>query len=493
MTDTIDTAATWVASGADPRLYNHDLAPTDAAHRTWTWKSFTALWVGMVACVPTYMLASGLIASGLSPVQSILLVFLGNLIVLVPMLLTGGMGAKYGVPFPVLLRSSFGPRGAQFAALARAGVACGWFGINTWIGGSAIYTGLNIVSGNAFAGAALPILGINLAQFLCFLAFWGVHLYFIRNGTESIRWLETLSAPVLVVMGLGLLFWAYRNADGFGQMLTQPSAFGPGSGKEALFWPTIFASLTAMVGFWATLALNICDFTRFSKSQRDQIVGQSIGLPVPMALFSFIGVAVTSATIVIFGKPIWAPVDLAGHLGGFGAIVALVVILLCTLTVNMAANVVSPSYDFSNLAPRRISFTGGGYITAAIGIAIFPWRLLESAGTYIFAWLVGYSALLGPIAGIMIADYYLVRRQKLATADLFRFDGLYRGTGGWNLKGLFALAVGVAPNLPGFLHSVNLVASVPPIFDTIFTGAWFVGFFLSAILYVLLNLGSGAK
>jgi nucleobase:cation symporter-1, NCS1 family len=485
MSDAIlDMPATFVASGADPGLYNHDLAPATAAQRTWTWRSYSALWVGMVACIPTYLLASGLIASGLSPVQSILLVFLGNLIVLVPMLLTGAMGTKYGVPFPVLLRTSFGPRGAQAAALARAFVACGWFGINTWIGGSAIYGLLNILTGGALKGAVLPVLGIDLGQFACFLVFWALHIYFISRGTESIRWLETLSAPFLVVMGLLLLWWAYSKAHGFGQMLSAPSTL-----RAAQFWPTIAASLTAMVGFWATLALNIADFTRYARSQRDQVLGQTIGLPIPMALFSFLGVAVTSATVVIFGKAIWDPVDLAGHLGGVGAAVALVVVMVCTLTVNMAANVVSPSYDFANLAPSKISFARGGYITAGIGIAIFPWKLLESAGTYIFSWLVGYSALLGPIAGIMIADYYIVRRRRLSTADLFRYDGLYRGTGGWNLKGIAALAVGVAPNIPGFLHSVNLVTSIAPIWDTIFTGAWFAGFFLAAAVYVLLNLG----
>jgi NCS1 family nucleobase:cation symporter-1 len=476
--------------GAAADLWNDDLAPTTAAQRNWSWKNFSALWVGMVACIPTYMLASGLISSGLSPVQAILLIFVGNVIVLIPMLLTGAMGTAYGIPFPVLLRSSFGPRGAQAAALARAFVACGWFGINTWIGGSAIYGVVNLLTHNALAGAVLPILGINAGQALCFALFWAVHVYFISHGTESIRWLETLAAPFLLAMGLVLLDWAYVNAHGFGAMLGAPSAFGPGSGKEALFWPTVIASLTAMVGFWATLSLNICDFTRFSRSQKDQILGQSIGLPLPMALVSFISVAVTGATVVIFGKAIWEPTELAAHLGGVGAILALVVICLCTLTVNMAANVVSPSYDFSNLAPAKISFTGGGYITAVIGLLIFPWRLLESAGTYIFAWLVGYSALLGPIAGIMIADYFIVRRQRLDVPDLFRRGGRYDGSSGWNLKGILALALGVAPNLPGFLHSVKLVDAVPPLFDTIFTGAWFFGFFISAGVYVVLNLRS---
>ena len=479
----VAAAAAGFEAARDADLWNADLAPTVPAQRHWTWLSFCTLWIGMVACIPTYMLASGLIASGLSPVQAVLLVFVGNLIVLVPMLLIGAAGTRYGVPFPVLLRASFGPRGAQVAALARALVACGWFGINTWVGGSAIYSVLNLISGNAVTGGPLPVVGIDAGQLLCFVAFWAAHLYFIARGTESIRWLETTAAPFLLVMALVLLGWAYTRAHGFGSMLSAPSAFGPGSGKEAQFWPTIASSLTAMVGFWATLALNICDFTRFSRSQRDQVVGQILGLPLPMALFSFIGVAVTSATVVIFGKAIWQPTELATHLGLPGAILTLVVVLICTLTVNMAANVVSPSYDFSNMAPSRISFAGGGYITAGLGLVMMPWKLLASAGTYIFVWLVGYSALLGPIAGIMIADYYWVRRRRLVTEDLFRHEGIYRGRRGFNPSAIIALVCALAPNLPGFLHSVGLVTQVAPIFDTIFTGAWFVGFFVAAGVY----------
>jgi len=444
----------------------------------------------MVACIPTYMLASGLIASGLSPAQAVMLVFVGNVIVLVPMLLIGAAGTRYGVPFPVLLRASFGPRGAQVAALARALVACGWFGINTWVGGSAIYSVVNLITGNSLSGPALPVAGIDAGQLACFIVFWGVHLVFIARGTESIRWLETLAAPVLLLMALVLLGWAYVRADGFGPMVSTPSAFGPGSGREAQFWPTIASSLTAMVGFWATLALNICDFTRFSRSQRDQVIGQVLGLPLPMALFSFIGVAVTSATVVIFGHAIWQPTELATHLGVPGAVLTLVVVLLCTLTVNMAANVVSPSYDFSNLAPARISFAGGGYITAALGLVMMPWKLLASAGTYLFVWLVGYSALLGPIAGIMICDYYLVRHRRLVTQDLFRHAGRYRGLRGFNLSAVIALACAIAPNLPGFLHSVGLVSAVAPVFDTIFTGAWFVGFFVAGAVYTALARGT---
>ncbi len=462
---------------ADPQLTNHDLAPTDPAQRTWTWQSFAALWVGMVVCVPTYTLAGGLVSTGLSAWQAVGLVFLGNLIVLVPMLIVGHAGARFGLPFPVLLRSAFGPRGAQLPALARALVACGWFGINTWLGGSAIYAALNILTHDALTGPALPLLAINGAQLACFLAFWALHIWFIVKGTESIRWLETWSAPFLLVMGLALLSWACRKADGLGPMLSAPATL-----HGSQLWGALAGGLTAMVGFWATMALNICDFTRFARSQRDQIIGQVVGLPVPMALFAFIGVAVTSATVALYGKPIWNPIELAQQMGGYGVVLALFVLLVATITTNLAANVVSPAYDFSNLAPSKISFLQGGLITAGLGVAIFPWRLMESAGTYLFAWLGGYGALLGPIAGILVCDYLWVRRGRYDIADLFRFHGRYRGAQGWNLAGVVALIVGVAPNLPGFLHTVGL-AQVPAFFDTIFQWAWFIGFGLAALIY----------
>ena len=299
-------------------LWNEDLAPTSAATRTWDWKSYAALWVAMVVCVPTYMLAGGLVSEGMNWWQAVLTVLLGNAIVLIPMILIGHAGAKHGVPFPVLLRSAFGTKGARIPAVARGLVACGWFGINTWVGGSAIYVIVNALSGNAIVGSSLPFLGIDFGQFACFLSFWAMHLYFIKNGTESIRWLETYAAPFLILMGLVLLVWAYVEAGGFGEMLSSPSAFVQGGTREGQFWGVFVSSLTAMVGFWATMALNIPDFTRFAKSQKDQILGQALGLPLPMALFAFISVAVTSATVVIYGEAIWDPVTLAGRMGGLG-------------------------------------------------------------------------------------------------------------------------------------------------------------------------------
>jgi NCS1 family nucleobase:cation symporter-1 len=343
---------------------------------------------------------------------------------------------------------------------------------------------VNALTGGAITGSALPFLGIDAGQFACFLGFWAMHLYFIKHGTESIRWLETYAAPFLIGMGLALLAWAYYTAGGFGEMLSAPSKFAVGGEREGEFFGVFVASLTAMVGFWATMALNIPDFTRFAKSQKDQMIGQAIGLPLPMALFAFISVAVTSATVTIYGEAIWDPVALAGRMGGFGVIVALAALVIATLTTNLAANVVAPAYGFSNLSPKKISFKMGGYITAAIGIAIFPWKLLETAGGYLFVWLIGYSALLGPIAGILIADYFLVRKSELDADDLFDHQGQYKA---WNWAGMIALIVGIAPNLPGFLHAAGIVESVPAIFDTLYSYAWFVGLFLAAIVYLVLN------
>lgn len=470
-------------SDFDTDLWNKDLAPTTAETRTWDWKSYAALWVAMVVCVPTYMLAGGLVSEGMNWWQAVITVLLGNMIVLVPMILIGHAGAKHGIPFPVLLRSAFGTKGARIPALARGLVACGWFGINTWVGGSAIYVIIDALTSGAIAGAPLPFLGIDLGQLASFVGFWALHLYFIKNGTESIRWLETLAAPFLILMGLVLLAWAYVTAGGFGEMLAAPSQFNEGGAREGQFWTVFIASLTAMVGFWATMALNIPDFTRFAKSQRDQVIGQALGLPLPMALFAFISVAVTSATVTIYGEAIWDPVTLAGRMGGLGVVVALAALVVATLTTNLAANVVAPAYGFSNLSPSKISFTMGGYITAGIGIAIFPWKLLETAGGYLFVWLVGYSALLGPIAGILIVDYFFLRKCALDQGSLFKHGGSYTT---WNSAGLIALVVGILPNLPGFLHAAGALDSVPSIFDALYSYAWFVGLFIAGGLYMML-------
>jgi NCS1 family nucleobase:cation symporter-1 len=444
----------------------------------------------MVVCVPTYMLAGGLIDQGMSWSQAIGTVLLGNVVVLAPMVLNGHPGTKYGIPFPVLARASFGILGAHVPSLLRALVACGWFGIQTWVGGSAIYQLLNVIASGSLGGPPLSALGINAAQLMCFLGFWGIQVYFIYKGLESIRIFEQFAAPFLIVMGLALLAWAYVKAGGFGTMMDTPSQFDPGMPKEGQFWGTFFPSLTAMVGFWATLSLNIPDFTRYAKSQRDQVLGQAIGLPTTMTLFAFIGVAVTGSTAVIFGKPIWDPTELLGRMGGgFTVVVSLFALSVATLSTNLAANVVSPANAMINVDPRKITFRLGGYVTAGLGLVMFPWKLLESTGNYIFTWLIGYSALLGPIGGILIVDYFLLRGRKLDLQDLYRRDGRYWYSGGFNPVALFALFIAVLPNLPGFLHAAGVLVWVPPVYDQIYTYAWFVGFAIAgAIHYVGMKL-----
>ncbi|HSN97285.1 MAG TPA: NCS1 family nucleobase:cation symporter-1 [Candidatus Nanopelagicales bacterium] len=468
-------------------LTNEDLAPTPAKSRTWTVWHFAALWVGMAVCIPTYTMASGLIDQGMSWKQAIACVALGNTIVLVPMILNAHPGTRYGIPFPVLARASFGVLGANVPALLRALVACGWFGIQTWIGGQALWTLLVAAAPGAQSQIASEgfkaAVGIHPGEFLGFLVFWAINLYYIVRGTESIKFLESWAAPFLILMGLALLGWAYSRAGGFGAMLSQPSKL------EGNFWQVFAPGLTAMVGFWATLSLNIPDFTRYARSQRDQALGQAIGLPGTMILFSFIGIAVTSATPILFGETIWDPVKVLGKVGGAGVMaLAMLGLSVATLSTNLAANVVSPANDFSNLAPAKISYKMGGVITAVIGALILPWRLIESSQGYIFVWLVGYSALLGPIGGIMIVDYFLVRKRHLEVDDLYRRGGTYEYAGGVNWKAMAALVIAAALNLPGFLAEAapSLRDSIPGALRTLYTYAWFVGVIVAGAIYYAL-------
>nr|WP_229505333.1 NCS1 family nucleobase:cation symporter-1 [Massilia mucilaginosa] len=480
---------------ANTQLWNEDLAPTSDAQRTWRWYHFAALWVGMVMCIPAYTLSASLIEGGMSGYQAVLTVFIANAIVLLPMLLIGHAGTKYGIPYAVLARASFGTTGARIPALMRAVVACGWYGIQTWFGGSMIYTLLGVMMGAEIGGAKIAGLGINGMQLLCFLAFWAIQFYYIVHGMESIRKLETWTAPLKILICFVLLGWVHNKAGGFGPLLEQPSQFVEGGKKAGQFWSTFWPSLTAMVGFWATLALNIPDFTRFAKTQRDQIIGQSVGLPVPMGLLAALAVIVTSATVVLYGKAIWDPVDLASRMTGIAVLIALIVLLVDTVSVNLAANLVGPAYDFSSLAPKHITYRTGGYITAGIALVMMPWKILESTEGYIFTWLIGYSALLGPIAGIMIIDYYFIRKTELHVASLYRDDGAYSYGNGWNVAAVVAFVVGVLPNIPGFLNAA-FPASFPgvgAVFKTLYTYAWFVGIAISAVVYGVMMKGKAVS
>jgi NCS1 family nucleobase:cation symporter-1 len=466
--------------------YNPDIAPTPASARKWGATDIAALWISMCACIPTYMLASSLISLGMNWSQAVLTITLANCIVLVPMILNAHAGTKYGISFPVYCRASFGIRGANVPAVLRALVACGWFGIQTWIGGAAIYKISSVFFASLTTWSVIPHLGINFPQLVCFLIFWAINMFIIYLGIDSIRILLNIKAPLLIVLGLLLLAWAYRNAHGFGPMLSQPSAFDAGQPKAGQFWVFFPAALTGMVGFWATLSLNIPDFSRYAYSQKSQIIGQIVGLPGTMALYSFIGVAVTSATIVIYGQAIWDPVELLHRFTNpWVLILAMLSLCVATLATNIAANVVSPANDFSHLWPRRISFRTGGLITGIIGIVMQPWKLLADPSGYIFTWLVAYSALLGAVGGVLIADYFVIRRGQIELGELFERPSRYWYQNGFNLRAIFALALGIAPCAPGFLGTVQLV-NVPQFWMHLYDYAWFVSFGISGITYALL-------
>jgi NCS1 family nucleobase:cation symporter-1 len=469
--------------------YSHDMAPVPRSGRRWSTRDMAVLWISMSACVPTYMLASGMIEEGMNWWQAILTIFLGNLIVLVPMVLNAHAGTKYGIPFPVYCRASFGLLGANVPALLRALVACGWFGIRTWIGGWAIYKILLEFIPTWERLENLPVIDINAAQVACFLFFWAINMWVIYKGIESIRILLNIKAPLLILLGLVLLAWAYFAANGFGPMLAKPSAFAADGTKAGEFWPFFFASLTANVGFWATLSLNIPDFSRYAYSQRDQAMGQALGLPTTMALFSFIGVAVTSATVVIFGETIWDPVVVLSRFSNpIVLFVAMLSLSIATLATNIAANVVSPANDFAHLAPRWISFRTGGFVTGLIGVLMQPWKLVADPTGYIFRWLVAYSALLGAVGGVLIADYFVIRRTRLDVAGLYKKDGPYWYAGGFNPAALVALLLGIAPCVPGFLANISASwkESLPPFWTDLYHYAWFISFGVSFGVYVVL-------
>jgi NCS1 family nucleobase:cation symporter-1 len=460
-------------------LWNPDLAPTALARRTWSTYHIAALWIGMSVVITTYTLASGLMQQGMTWWQAMLTILLGNTIVLVPMILNAHAGTKYGVSFPVLCRASFGVRGANIPAMLRALVACGWFGIQTWIGALAL---------NALLAAAWPAWsGIAAGIWISFAIFWLIQVWIIINGLEGIKKLEGWSAPLLLAGGALLLAWAIFRGGGLGRILSESVRLQT---AHVPFWQLFPAALTANVGYWATLSLNIPDFTRYARSQKSQALGQALGLPATMTAFAFIGVAVTSATIVLFGEAIWDPVVLIARIGSAPVIIfGALIILLAQLTTNMAANVVSPANDFSSLAPRRISYVTGGLITAVIGIVMMPWKLYADAAAYIFTWLIGYSSLMGAIGGILIADYWVVRRRELSLADLFKLQGRYTYSGGINPRAVIALVLAVLPVVPGFLRAAmtpgGQVAN-PTFLDSLYTYAWFVTFGLSFAIYLLI-------
>ena len=485
------------ADVVESRFYSDDLAPVPAARRNWSTYAFAALWISMCHCIPTYTLAGGMIADGMNWWQALLTIGVGTCIVLVPILLNAHPGTKYGLPFPVLARASFGTTGANVPAMLRAVVACGWFGINTYFGGEGVSALLDTIwPGWEQLGGGFGIVGYPLPHFLAFALFWAIQVWLIYKGMNAVRVFENWAAPLVLVMAGALLVWLVSGAHGFGAMLSQPSKFENTSQFLSVFFPW----MTGVVGFWSTLALNIPDFTRFGRGQKEQMLGQTLGLPTTMILFSLMAVIITSASKeVLVGMPaadLWDPVKILAAMtsptppgtlaapliasGGTRVLVALLSVFgvgVASVSVNIAANVVSPANDIANLAPKLISFETGGLVTAIAGVLMLPWKLVSHG---VINWLVGYSALLGPIAGIMIVDYWLLRKGELDVPELYRPNGKHAGTN-WIAVG--AMAAGIAPNVPGFLEQVKAIGPISPMLHQVYVFAWFVGFAVAGGLY----------
>jgi NCS1 family nucleobase:cation symporter-1 len=453
-------------------LYNEDLAPVPVEKRNWTTYNYAALWISMAHCIPTYMLASGLISAGMNWWQALITILLGNTIVLAPILLNSHPGTKYGIPFPVFARAAYGTAGSNLPALMRALVACGWFGIQAWIGGQALQT----LFGTIFPGwhftLGAQFGGHTQTEWISFLIFWAMNIAIIYRGMDLLRMVENWAAPFVLVMTAILLAWMLYEAGGVGFLLNEPGKFR----TFGEFFPIFIPSLTAMIGFWATLSLNMPDFTRFGKSQREQVVGQTVALPTTMVVFAAMGILITSAATVVFPNmnpaDAWDPVKLVGQFSQpLVVAISMFTIVVATLSVNIAANVVSPANDFANAFPRWISFRTGGLITGIIGILMQPWKLLADPSGYIFSWLLGYSGGLGSIAGVLIADYWIVRRKELNLGDLYRTDGIY---GGWNWPAVAATLLGC------FFAWIGLII---PTLRVLYDYAWFVGFGVAFLVH----------
>jgi NCS1 family nucleobase:cation symporter-1 len=423
----------------------------------------------MAHCIPTYMLASALIKAGMNWWQALATILIGNVIVLVPILLNSHPGTRYGIPFPVFARAAYGVRGANLPAIMRAIVACGWFGINAWIGGQALQTFFkSLYPGWPTLLGAGKIDGHLPTEWVSFALFWGLNILIVYRGMELLRKVENWAAPYVLVMTFVLVVWAVTKAHGLGSVMRDTGKFK----TFGEFWPVFVPSVTAMIGFWATLSLNMPDFTRFGRSQREQTIGQVVALPSTMTVFAAMGIVITSASAEIFGAPIWDPVELVGKFESRLIVgIAMFTVVVATLAVNIAANVVSPANDFANLAPQRISFKTGGLITGIIGAAMLPWKILENPGRYIDGWLLGYSGGLGAIAGVLICDYWLLRKKQLHIADLYRQKGRYAGT---SSAAVVATLVGCA---------VSWVGLVVPKLHVLYEYAWFVGTFVSGAVY----------
>ncbi|MFD2617868.1 NCS1 family nucleobase:cation symporter-1 [Terrilactibacillus laevilacticus] len=447
-------------------MWNEDLRPTTIKEHSWSGMNFSTLWIGMCLCIPSYTMASGMISLGMNWWQAILTIFLGNIIVLIPILLNSHAGTKFGIPYPVFARMWFGSKGAHIPTMARAIVSAGWFGINTWIGTTAIDT---LLSSSMKAWGNVP--GHTA---IVFAFFWLLNIAIGYRGPEAIKVLGIIASPIVGISAIILFIWATTHVSGgFGPIVTEPSKFHSAGEFLKIFFP----SLTGVIAFWATLALNIPDFARQAKSQKSQMIGQTVALPLTMTVFSFISIFVTSATVVIFGEALWDPVTLLAKFPPFVILLGTIIIVIASVTINVGANLVAPARAAENIYPRRITFGIGVIITGLFAILMQPWYIMSNFGNYIFGWLGVYGALLGPIDGIAIADYWIVRRRHIALQELYQPNGRYNYSSGFNKNSIIALVVGIL---------IPVIGYFTPGLRFLWDNAWTFGLFIAIALYTYL-------
>jgi NCS1 family nucleobase:cation symporter-1 len=472
-----DDAAREASANAD--LWNDDLRPCTPAEHSWRASRFASLWIGMCLCIPTYSLASGMISLGMNWWEAVLTIFTGSAIVLIPILLVAHAGTRYGIPYPVFARLWFGTRGAHVPALARAIIGAGWFGINSWFGGLAL---------DAIVSRLLPSWSaLGGHTFVAFGAFWLLNVGIAMRGPQAIGRLAAVAAPTLAVAALALFAWGMSAAGGVGPMLAAPATLHGGA-----FWAAFFPSVIGVIAFWATLALNIPDYSRYAVSQRAQLRGQLV-MPFVMAGFSFIGIAVTSATLAVFGKALWNPVELIVKFPTIVVLIGGIVVILSSITINVGANVMAPARAFENLWPSRITFALGAVLTGLLSLLMQPWYVLSTFATYVFTWLGTYGTLLGPFDGIAIADYWLVRELRLDLFQLYSRDGRYDYAGGWNVHAIAALIVGWIPPLLGLWEIRHAPAGGQAPLGFLWQGGWLFSIIVAGLVYAWLMRNSPSR
>ena len=480
------------ASKASSSLHNEDLSPVIRSKRTFSTFDTASLWVGLVVCVPAWTLVSSLMALGnISAFMALSLVFVANLFVVWPIVLQASPGIKYGIPFVVHARSSFGVRGANVAGLSRGLIASVWFGIQTVVGAKCLKS---LAVDLGVASSLVPYL-----DGLCYGIFWLAQAYVVWNDIESIKTIEKLAAPILLFLTLILFTFTCASSGGIVEsVLTAFSANNSVMSGSGFSWKTFFQAATASASFWATMICNASDFSRFSKSDTS-FKKASFAMPLAMVVFAFASIVVTSSTAQISNTssnlitdPMVVTSLLSVHFnwGKMASVLAAVGILTATLSTNIAANILAPANAIQNLAPSRLSFRTSAILSMILGTLCLPWKLTGDASSYILVWLTGYGAFLAPILGIMLCDYFLIRKKTLMLEDLYSTDtnGAYFFTNGVNYKAMLAFAIGIFANLPGFLHAVDILPSsmLPACLALAYDCAWFVGVFFGGVAHFVL-------